>query len=74
MLNICVDEIKKVRNDNYRQKLTDIVLDNPLYHLGDNVFSNGSANCNQFKAESIVPYVHKEFTMKHIDPDKGYFL
>ena len=29
MLDICVDEIKKVRNDNYRKKLTDIVLGNP---------------------------------------------
>ena len=29
MLNICVDEIKKLRSEHYRQKLTDIVLNNP---------------------------------------------
>lgn len=52
----------------------DIVLDNTLYHLGDNVFSAGSANCNQFKAESIGPYVHKEFSLKQIDSDKRVFL
>ena len=29
ILDICVDEAKKIRNEHYRQKLTDIILNNP---------------------------------------------
>lgn len=47
-----------------KNKIGDIVISSDIYHLGDNVFSKESANCNQFKVKSIGPSYTKTFEIK----------
>ena len=51
-----------------------MVLDSCMYHLGDNNFSDLSANAGQFRMESIGPFYTKRFLLKNIKFDKPVFL
>jgi hypothetical protein len=51
-----------------------LVLDSNMYHLGDNKFSDLSANASEFRMESIGPFYTKRFTLKNIKFDKPIYL
>ena len=51
-----------------------MVLDSNMYHLGDNNFSDLSANAGQFRMESIGPFYTKRFLLKNVKLNKPVFL
>lgn len=51
-----------------------MVLDSNMYHLGDNNFSDLSANAGEFRMESIGPFYTKRFLLKNIKFNKPIFL
>lgn len=51
-----------------------MVLDSNMYHLGDNNFSDLSANAGEFRMESIGPFYSKKFQLKNIKLNKPIFL
>ena len=51
-----------------------LVLDSNMYHLGDNNFSDLSANAGEFRTESIGPFYTKRFTLKNLKLNKPVFL
>ena len=51
-----------------------MVLDSNMYHLGDNNFSDLSANAGEFRMETIGPFYTKRFTLKNIQLNKPVFL
>lgn len=44
----------------------DIVLDTEMFHLGDNSFSDQSANAGEFQVQAIGPYYSKKFKIPQI--------
>ena len=52
----------------------EMVLDRGMYHLGDNNFSDLSANAGQFRMESIGPFYTKRFTLKNLKINKPIYL
>lgn len=51
-----------------------MVLDSNMYHLGDNRFSDLSANAGEFRMESIGPFYTKRFLLKNVKLNKPIFL
>ena len=51
-----------------------MILDNNMYHLGDNRFSELSANAGEFRMESIGPFYTKRFTLKNVKFNKPIYL
>ena len=51
-----------------------MVLDSNMYHLGDNNYSDLSANAGQFRMESIGPFYTKKFLLKNVKFNKPIFL
>lgn len=51
-----------------------MVLDSDMYHLGDNNFSDLSANAGQFRMSSVGPFYTKRFLLKNIKLNKPVFL
>ena len=51
-----------------------LVLDSNMYHLGDNNFSELSANAGEFRMSSIGPFYTKRFTLKNLKTNKPLFL
>ena len=51
-----------------------MVLDSNMYHLGDNNFSDLSANAGEFRMESIGPFYTKRFLLKNVKFNKPIFL
>ena len=51
-----------------------MVLDSNMYHLGDNNFSELSANAGQFRMESIGPFYTKRFLLKNVKFNQPIFL
>ena len=51
-----------------------MVLDSNMYHLGDNNYSDLSANAGEFSLESIGPFYTKRFLLKNIKFNKPIFL
>ena len=62
-----VIEIEKTNADG-------IIVDSNMYHLGDNNFSELSANAGEFRAESIGPFYTKRFLLKNLNFNKPIFL
>ncbi|OGH99804.1 MAG: hypothetical protein A2104_06220 [Candidatus Melainabacteria bacterium GWF2_32_7] len=52
----------------------ELVIDASLRHLGDNVFSNESANAEDFRLNSTGSYFHKEFYLDNLEEKKNVFL
>lgn len=46
----------------------DITIDTDMFHLGDNKFSDASANAKEFRVQSIGPFYSKNFKIPNIDP------
>lgn len=52
----------------------EMVLESGMYHLGDNNFSDLSANAGQFRLNSIGPFYTKQFTLKNLKLNQPLFL
>ncbi len=52
----------------------DIVIDKDMYHLGDDNFSDLSANAMQFSMKAIGPFYTKAFDLKNIDINKSVYF
>lgn len=46
----------------------DITIETSMFHLGDNSFSDLSANAGQFQVQSIGPYYSKQFKIPPVAP------
>ena len=51
-----------------------MVLDSNMYHLGDNNYSDLSANAGDFRMDSIGPFYTKRFLLKNVKLNKPIFL
>lgn len=49
-------------------------IDTNMYHLGDNSFSDMSANAGEFTMQAIGPFYTKRFTLKNINIAKPVYL
>ena len=52
----------------------DISIDVNLHHLGDNSYSERSANAGEFQTEAAGPFFTKEFSLKNINTSKPVYL
>ncbi len=52
----------------------DIVIEKELCHLGDNVFSQTSANSSEFKSKSSGPFYSKKFSISSVGKDEEAYL
>ena len=51
-----------------------MVLDSNMYHLGDNSYSELSANAGEFRMQAIGPFYTKRFTLKNLNLSKPVYL
>lgn len=61
---------KPLRLGLQKTNAADVFVDAGVYHLGDDVYSQNSANCRQFKAKPIGPFYSKNIKLGKIDSDK----
>jgi len=52
----------------------EMVLDSNMYHLGDNSYSDLSANAGEFRMASIGPFYTKRFILKNVKFNKPLYL
>lgn len=52
----------------------DITIDTQMFHLGDNNFSDASANAREFRVKSAGPFYSKKFKITSISPNSSTFL
>ena len=52
----------------------DLVVDSSMYHLGDNNYSDLSANAEEFRMQAIGPFYTKRFILKNLKFNKPIFL
>lgn len=52
----------------------DLVVDSNMYHLGDNNFSDLSANAGEFRMQAIGPFYTKRFILKNLKFNKPIFF
>ena len=57
-----------------KSNASDIAIDSNMYHLGDNSFSDLSANAGEFRMQAIGPFYTKRFTLKNINISKPIYL
>lgn len=51
-----------------------LVLDSQMYHLGDNNYSDLSANAGEFRMETIGPFYTRRFILKNLKFNQPIFL
>ena len=51
-----------------------MVLDSNMYHLGDNNYSDFSANAGEFRMQTIGPFYTKRFILKNLKFNKPVYL
>lgn len=51
-----------------------LVLDSSMYHLGDNNYSDLSANAGEFRMQAIGPFYTKRFILKNLKFNKPIFF
>ena len=52
----------------------DLVLDSNMYHLGDNNYSDLSANAGEFRMQAIGPFYTKRFILKNLKFNKPVYI
>lgn len=52
----------------------DIIIDQELYHIGDDNYSERSANASDFRIKAIGPFYTKNFKIKNIPPKEDVYL
>ncbi len=57
-----------------KSNTSDIGLDANMYHLGDDSYSDLSANAGEFSMQAIGPFYTKRFIMKKLDFSKPIYL
>ncbi len=57
-----------------KSNASEMVVDSNMYHLGDNNFSEQSANAGEFRMESIGPFYTKRFILKNLKFNKPIYL
>lgn len=57
-----------------KSNTNEMVIDSNMYHLGDNNYSDLSANAGEFRMESIGPFYSKNFILKNIKFNQPVFL
>ena len=57
-----------------KSNVNDLVVDSNMYHLGDNNFSDLSANAGEFRMQAIGPFYTKRFILKNMKFNKPIFL
>lgn len=51
-----------------------IAIDTSMHHLGDNSFSDNSANAGEFQGEAVGPFFTKKFNLKNINTRSSVYL
>ena len=57
-----------------KSNATDLTLDTDLYHLGDDNFSELSANAGEFNLKATGPFYTKTFDLKNINLNKNIYF
>ena len=57
-----------------KSNANDLVVDSNMYHLGDNNYSDLSANAGEFRMQAIGPFYTKRFILKNMKFNKPIFL
>lgn len=57
-----------------KSNASDLALDSNMYHLGDNSYSDLSANAGEFRMQAIGPFYTKRFTLKNLNIAKPVYL
>lgn len=52
----------------------DIIIDKDMYHIGDDNYSENSANAADFRIKAIGPFYTKNFNIKTLPPDGDMYL
>lgn len=52
----------------------DIVIDKDMYHIGDDNYSENSANAGEFRVKAIGPFYTKNFPIKQCPPNQQLYL
>ena len=51
-----------------------ITVDTSMHHLGDNSYSDNSANASEFQSEAIGPFFTKKFNLRNVDTHSPVYL
>ena len=57
-----------------KSNASDLALDANMYHLGDDSYSDLSANAGEFRMQAIGPFYTKRFTLKKLNLSKPIYL
>ena len=57
-----------------KSNASDLSLDANMYHLGDDSYSDLSANAGEFRMQAIGPFYTKRFTLKNLNLAKPVYL
>lgn len=57
-----------------KSNANDLSLDANMYHLGDDSYSDLSANAGEFRMQAIGPFYTKRFTLKNLNIAKPVYL
>ena len=57
-----------------KSNASDMVVDSGMYHLGDNNYSDLSANAGEFRMETIGPFYTKRFILKNLKYNKPIYI
>ena len=57
-----------------KSNVNELVIDSNMYHLGDNSYSDLSANAGEFRMASIGPFYTKRFILKNVKYNKPLYI
>ena len=57
-----------------KTQITDLNLETDVIHLGDNNYSEKSANSSEFKLRSAGPYYSKTFKISQVGADENVYF
>ena len=57
-----------------KSNASDLALDANMYHLGDDSYSDLSANAGEFRMQAIGPFYTKRFTLRNLNLSKPIYL
>lgn len=57
-----------------KSNASDLALDANMYHLGDDSYSDLSANAGEFRMQAIGPFYTKRFTLRNLNIAKPVYL
>ena len=57
-----------------KTQLSDLNIEADVIHIGDNKFSQNSANSSDFKLRSVGPYYSKRFKISHLNANENVYF